>query len=171
MIRIGVSFGVLLLSLVALPVWADLPSCNDDQGNPISMNDTQVLQWKQTEPNGWRGRGNIDGTVINVEPDQSGHNHFIVQIGPNAQTDIIELIYNYEFGALPEIDVGMEVQACGDFIQSNAQNGPYAASPAGAILHWVHGDPRHHHPDGYVAVNGTAYGFDFTNAGRGGTDY
>jgi hypothetical protein len=127
------------------------------------MNDQQILQWKQSEPNGWKGRGNIAGVVLDVEPDATGHNHFIVQIGPNAQTDVIEVIYSYDFGALPTVTVGMELQACGDFIQSYAQNGPYAASPAGAIIHWLHVDPAHRHPDGFVYINGVDYGTDTTN--------
>lgn len=147
------------------------PVCYDDQGNAIpDNNNAQVLQWKQTEPNNWQGRGNIEGTVIDVEPDASGHNHFIIQIGPDAQTDIVEVIYNYDFGDLPQITVGMDIEACGDFIQAFAQSGPYAASPAGAIIHWVHGDPAQRHPDGFVMVNGTVYGFDYTHA-RGGANY
>ncbi|MDR3608613.1 MAG: DUF3465 domain-containing protein [Oligoflexia bacterium] len=158
-------------ALIASAAFADTaPDCYDRNGHVMAVDDGQVLQLKQSEPNGWRGRGNVDGTVIQVEPDHSGHNHFIVQIGPNAQTDIIEIIYNYDFGDLPAVQVGMEIQACGDFIESTAQNGPYPPSPAGAILHWVHVDPAHRHPDGFVMINGAVYGSDTTNAGHGPND-
>ena len=110
------------------------PICDNDQWQPIGNNDQQVLQWKQSVPNAWLGRAHIYGNVVAVLPDATGHNHYIVQIGPNAQTDVIELIYSYEFGALPQVGVGMPVEACGDFIQSYARSGPYAPSPAGAIV-------------------------------------
>ena len=60
----------------------------------------------------------------------------------------------------------MSIEACGDYITSTAQSGPYPPSPDGAILHWVHMNPAGRgHDAGFLAINGTLYGQDAANAG------
>ena len=135
---------------------ASSEQCNDN-GQPMSFNNDQVLQWKTSEPNGYHARGYVQGTVDEVFSDMTGHHHFSVQIGSQS-SDHIEVIYQLNFGDMPEPQVGEQVIACGDFINSFAQNGGYQPSPDGAIIHWVHRSPSPNHDDGFVILNGQLYG-------------
>lgn len=156
----SVSIGISLTAFAALtPVNGSGTGqiyCTD-HGQPMSINDDQVLQWKNSEPNQFLARGYIQGTVDEVFPDLTGHHHFSVKIGP-LDTDHIEVIYQLNFGMMPEPNIGDQVIACGDFINSFAQDQSGPASPDGAILHWVHRDPAGKHDNGFVVVNGTIYG-------------
>jgi hypothetical protein len=130
-----------------------------DHGRPLPVNNAQVLQWKTSTPNQFLARGHVIGRIEQIYTDQSGHNHFSIQIGPNSN-QMLEVIYNVEFGALPNLAIGMQVEACGDYITSNAQAGPYPPSPAGAIIHWVHYNPSGHgHDSGFLVIDGSLYGY------------
>ena len=86
-----------------------------------------------------------------------------MQIGDEV-TEVIEVIYNEAFGDVEEdVKVGDQVEACGDYITSNAPSGPYPASPDGAILHWVHMASGSGHPNGYLRINGMLYGDEQPN--------
>lgn len=140
------------------------PEC-PSYGKNLEVNNAQVLHWKRTTPSGFRERGHVQGIVINIYNDKSGHDHFSIQIGRH-QEDTLEIIYNQDFGSIPQIEVGMLVEACGDFITSTQQNGPYPPSPDGAILHWVHMNPQFRgHDPGFLMLAGGLYGQDTTNAG------
>jgi hypothetical protein len=126
---------------------------------PVPINNAQALVWKTSTANQYTARSHVMGRVAKVYPNQSDHNHFSLQIGPNAR-DTIEVIYNIEFGQLPQMAVGMEVEACGDFINSFAQAGPYPPSPDGAIIHWVHYNPNGKgHDSGFLMIDGVLYGY------------
>lgn len=128
-------------------------------GKAIPINDAQALSWKTSTPNQFLARGHVAGRVVRVYPNQTDHNHFSLQIGPGPR-DTIEVIYNIEFGALPQMAIGMTVEACGDFINSFAQSGPYPPSPDGAIIHWVHYNPNgNQHPNGFLMIDGILFGF------------
>jgi hypothetical protein len=147
------------LSLLPLLAGASdaVPPCMAN-GRAIPVNDAQALQWKTSTANQFRARSHISGRVDRVYADQSDHNHFSLQIGPNP-TDTVEVIFNIEFGPLPQMAPGMQVEACGDFINSFAQAGPYPPSPDGAIIHWVHAsnNPRQH-DSGFLVIDGVLYG-------------
>ncbi len=133
------------------------PRCTD-RGKDLPINNDQVLQWKSGSKNGYKARGHILGRALRRYPGKRGHEHFAVQIG-KAASDTIEIVYNTRFGKLPTLRSGAPVEACGDYITSNKQSGPFPASPDGAILHWVHinvGTPGHEH--GYVSVDGVVTG-------------
>lgn len=135
----------------------DVP-CVDDHGNTLDINVEQVLLWKKTTKNQFLARAHIKGVVRVVYPDRNGHDHFQAVIGKNAD-ETIEVIYNESFGALPQVVPGMTVEACGDYITSNAATPQYAPSPDGAIIHWIHrsnNPERHKH--GFVSLNGKMYG-------------
>jgi hypothetical protein len=158
------------LSIAACPLvaHADVPDCLGSDGTELAVNNAQVLQWKVSTPNQTLERAHIQGTLVQLFPDEHGHNHFSVQIG-NQPGDAIEVVYNISFGALPQLTPGMNVEACGDYITSTAQAGPYPASPDGAILHWVHLNPSGHgHASGYVAIDGQAYGQGHGHGNRNG---
>ena len=124
-------------------------------GKPLDIINGQVLTWKTSTANAFLARARIQGTVDQLFPDHSGHRHFSLKIGPQAQ-DHIEVIYNLSFGKLPVPKMGDSVEACGDYITSIAQTGSYPASPDGGIIHWVHRSPGHHE-QGYVILNGVKY--------------
>ena len=115
---LGISAGFLLCSMamMAQAAFADDPACMS-KSQALSVNNDQVLSWKADSSiaSGWLSRANVEGTVLGNFPDHSGHNHFLIQIGPTEQ-DTLEVVYNQEFGALPEIHSGMKAHACGDFI-------------------------------------------------------
>jgi|GEM_PF-1895920 len=133
-----------------------LPACAGDK-SMLDVNNDQVIQWKATTQNQFHARGHIQGHLTNIFPDATGHHHLEVTIG-NSANDTIEVVYNEDFGPLPTLALNQVVEACGDYITSNARSGGYAASPDGAILHWVHLSTNNHHPSGYIAIDGVAYG-------------
>lgn len=126
-----------------------------DHGKPLAIINAQVLQWKTDTANAFLARARISGVVDQHFPDHSGHRHFSLKIGPQP-TDHIEVIYNLSFGKLPVPNIGDKAEACGDYITSISQTGPYPASPDGAIIHWVHQAPNGHEP-GYLILNGVKY--------------
>ena len=129
-----------------------------NQGQVLPVMNEQALQWRETQASGFKTRALISGTVDEVFPDQTGHRHFSLKVGPNPG-DHIEVIYNESFGAMPLPQTGEEAQACGDYIVATQQNGGYAASPDGALVHWVHKNTDHSsHDNGYVVLNGVVYG-------------
>jgi hypothetical protein len=162
-------FGFVLWAIVFVnggaAVAADVaPSC-PAYGRDLAINNAQVLHWKRTTPNQFRERANISGKVVQVFPDRTGHDHFVIQIGRQAD-DTIEVIYNQDFGAMPEPRIGASVQACGDYITATARSGPYPPSPVGAIIHWVHMNPRGRgHDPGFVLMDGVLYGMQADTAG------
>lgn len=155
----GVSASVALFIQVAVAGGLPAPSCLEDREHartPIGVINAQLLEWKRSEPDQFSRRGHLAGIALKPYDDRSGHDHFPVRIGPDAN-DIIEVIYNQEFGDLPAIVPGMQVEACGDFIVSKVA-GQYPKSPAGAIIHWVHASNTPDHEHGYVIINGVLYG-------------
>ena len=136
---------------------AGSPPCLGTNGAPLPVNDQQVINWKNSTPNQYHNRGHIEGVLTQVFSNNHGHHHFEVKIGPNPG-NTIEVIYNEAFGSLPQLQPGDQIEACGDYITSNAQAGRYPPSPDGAILHWVHEAPRPTHESGYVVVDGQVCG-------------
>jgi hypothetical protein len=156
-----------------IPLTWDSPDCMDDGQRALSVDNGQVIEWKAKTPNQFKARANVVGEIVRVFPDRNSHNHFEIKIGPQPN-DVLEVIYNKSFGTLRDTREGMKVQACGDYITSVAQSGPYPPSPSGAIIHWVHFNPREGgHPHGYLIIDGELFGDDVEMAkrrdsGRGG---
>ena len=139
------------------------PTCMDDHNQPTDFNNEIVLDWEAHTANQFKSRGHISGAVVRNYGDQGPHIHISVQIGSQV-TEVIEVIYNQAFGhVVDEVKVGDQVEACGDYITSNAPSGPYPASPDGAILHWVHMANGSGHPNGYLRINGMLYGDEQPN--------
>ncbi len=127
-------------------------------GQALAINNDKVLQWKASTPNQYHDRGHVSGPVMRVFDDRPGHTHFEIQIG-KSPNDVLEVVYNTEFGQLPDIQVGMQVEACGDYITATAKAGPYPPSPSGAIIHWVHTNPSGRgHDSGFLIIDGVLYG-------------
>jgi hypothetical protein len=145
---------------------ANAPECAGDNSRALPVDNAQVLTWKARTPNQFKARAFVRGPIVRVFPDRNDHNHFEIKIGPS-EKDVLEVIYNNAFGDLRDTREGMSVEACGDYITSIAQSGPYPPSPSGAIIHWVHFNPREGgHPHGFLVIDGELFGDDIEKAGR-----
>jgi hypothetical protein len=153
---VKLGLGLVLLFSVQ-KAFAEVPTCLDNDKTAMDINNAQVIDWKDTTPNEYHNRGNVTGTISKIYPNETGHNHFELQMGTDAD-DYIEIIYDIEFGKLPKLSEGMSVQACGDYITSNAPYQSYSASPDGALIHWVHWSDEKKHPSGFLMINGEEYG-------------
>gem|GEM_PF-567094 len=148
------------------PVGVEAPDCHDDNRRSLQVDNGQVVTWKAKTPNQFKARAYVQGEVVRLFPERNSHDHFEIQIGPNPK-DVLEVIYNKSFGDLRDVRPGMTVAACGDYITSTAQSGPYPASPSGAIIHWVHFNPREGgHPHGFLIIDGELFGDDVEMAER-----
>jgi hypothetical protein len=161
-VRVGITGFVKLAALVLLfgnpmQALAAAPACLQLNGTVIPVDNDKVLLWKTSTPNQYLARAHITGIVQKAYANQSGHNHFSIKIG-DAATDTIEVIYNISFGALPHIVAGMQVETCGDFINSFAPAGSYPTSPDKAIIHWIHKSDSNNHASGFLTINGVNYG-------------
>jgi hypothetical protein len=133
------------------------PNCLGNNSQILPIDDVQVLTYKTTTPNQFLARAHIQGVLQHAYADKSGHDHFEIKIG-SGPTDNIEVVYNQEFGSLPQLRPGMIVEACGDYITSNAATSKYPPSPDGAIVHWVHRANGGNHQSGYLVINGILCG-------------
>jgi hypothetical protein len=137
------------------------PECIGEEGQAIPIDNSTPISWKIKEANGWQTRSHIDGYFVAVTNDGNSHFKFTIQIGPD-KNDLIEVVYNKEFGQYPAVFPGMKVEACGDFINAFAQFGRYPPSPAGAIIHWVHKNPKYSpgkHEHGYLVMDQVLVGY------------
>lgn len=130
--------------------------CLDDDNRSIPIENDQVLEWKKTTRNLFKDRTHVIGYVVKIYPDRNDHNHFSIQIG-DGKSDTLEVVYNKDFGKLPALRLGDEVEACGDYITST-KAGKYPVSPDRAIIHWVHSANKDFHQDGFLIINGVLYG-------------
>lgn len=128
----------------------------------IRINNEQVLNLKKTARNGVEYRAFVAGRLVQSPWIKNKHVRFIMSIGPDKK-DLLEVIYNLKFGAMPQISPTAEIKVCGDFINSNQRHNGYDASPAGAVIHWVHFNPgtrEMQHEHGFIMVDDKLVGFD-----------
>ncbi len=164
------SLGLFFLGLhsaLASGWGAAVPQCLDNNRTPLPVNNAKVLQWRESTQDQFQDRGFVQGVITNVYPDQTGHAHFALNLDQSSGGDI-EIIYNQEFGRLPNLQPGMTVVACGDYITAGPRS--RLPSPMGAIIHWVHYNPGDRdggrHPNGYLIINGQTFGFSAQTAGN-----
>lgn len=141
------------------------PSCLDFDRRPLEVNNNEVLQWKEKTPNQYKDRALIVGSLINVILDRKSHLHLEMDLTPEEgsddRDDHIEIVYNKEFGRVDRLEKGLEIVACGDYITSNEQSGPYKPSPLGAIVHWVHASNNtQKHVHGFLMIDGKLFGHE-----------
>lgn len=156
--------GFIVITLAALLFSAQsfsqmpAPDCLDN-GETLQFNNDSVLNWKSNTANQYHDRAYIQGNLVKAYPDHSGHHHYEVRIGANP-SDLVEVIYNEQFGALPnDIKPGAKIKACGDYITSNKPSGSMPASPDGAIVHWIHSsNDLAKHDSGFLIINDIIYG-------------
>jgi hypothetical protein len=155
--EVSVKLGVWLLCLSSLSFGASVPRCRAG-GRELSVNNNEVLRWKESTRTDFHARAHIDGWVVRIYPVHSNHLHFAVQIG-DERRDTVEVVFSLKFGRPAGFGKGSRVEACGDFIQADRPSHGYPASPDGAIVHWVHSSPEEYrHPSGYLMIDGNVYG-------------
>jgi hypothetical protein len=134
-----------------------LPPCMVGNLN-LAINNAQISHWKTSTPNQYLARGHVHGRITRLFPDHSGHAHFEVSMDGGVN-DTLEAVYDLKFGSIPHPAIGMEVEACGDYITSNLATRQYPRSPDDAIIHWIHrSDNLGSHPDGFLVLDGQLYG-------------
>lgn len=154
----------LVLGFVTLSsAEAKYPTCMDFDRRPLPVNNDEVLKWKDNTPNQYKDRALVVGSLVGVLLDRKSHLHLEMDLTPEQgsadRDDHVEIIYNKEFGNVDKIAPGLEVVACGDYITSNAQSGPYKPSPVGAIVHWVHASNNtEKHVHGFLMIGGKMFG-------------
>lgn len=181
---VGRFFGVVLIAAAQLAQAQDLsPPClardrQTGREHRLVVNNEHVLRLKKTTPNQTQSRAYVAGTYLHEysDPSGGGHNHFSIQIGASTQkVDRLEVVFNVEFGRLPRLNPGDQVEACGDYITANAPTEKYRASPDDAIIHWVHENPRgssgRGHESGFLRINGVVYGHRGINNSRPRSDH
>lgn len=134
-----------------------LPPCD---GAP-TVNNAQVLQWKENTKSGYKARAFVEGIVVATLVDRGSHLHIEIDLSnaSSSRSEHLEVIYNKQFGEVPQYRQGSLVQACGDYITSTQRNGGYDPSPVGAIIHWIHMSPKpNNHPSGFLAIDGKVTG-------------
>jgi hypothetical protein len=152
---------------VVLGVWAStgfagpqVPDCLDGR-DALPVDNVRVLKLKTSTANAYKARAHVEGQIVRLFPDRNDHLHVEIQIGKNPN-DLLEVVYSFAFGSTAEPRVGMRVEACGDYITSTAQTGAYPPSPSGAIIHWLHHNPKNRgHEHGYLMMDGVLYGMGF----------
>jgi len=161
--------------------WVDVPAAAEETNLPDCLdrnrqvirgdNNEEVLRWKEETKNQYKDRALIKGVLVGITLDRRSHLQLEVNlVGDENSRDVrnhIEVIYNKSFGEVAAVSPGMTVEACGDYITSNAQSGPYKPSPMGAILHWVHkSNTPNRHASGFLAIDGKVYGLKDEKGGR-----
>ncbi len=155
---IGLFALVISVSITLAGQTSKMPGCPGRNGQ-LPVNNEEILQWKGSTKVGWSERGHALGRIVEIYPDRNGHLHFSIQIGRNEE-ESLEIVYNESFGRVDDLRVGDKVQACGDYITANGKHKGYPPSPDGAILHWVHENPRSGgHPSGFMMVNDRLFGY------------
>ena len=140
-----------------------VPTCLGVHDEKLDLNPADVMEWKHSSKNQYHNRGHLKGNITKLYDSKNGHRHFEITFNDDRTQDTIEIIYNEDFGQLPQLELGESVEACGDYITSTAPSGPYPASPNGAILHWVHNNPSGKgHPPGYLVISNVLYGYNMS---------
>lgn len=111
-----------------------------------SANDSDIVRAvnDQRRVNFVEGGGMV---VTKVLPDDNNglkHQKWVVRLS-NGKT--MQAVYNSDMCPRVPVQVGDVVAMGGMFLWTNT----------GALLHWLHHDPRGNRPDGYVFVNGKYY--------------
>jgi len=174
---------LLAVALIRLIETEEMPPpCMKTADEVLPINNEEVLRWKRETKHNFYARGHIKGVisaVYAIQPnDRPGvsHSMFQLTLGPG-EDDIILMQYNRHFGVLPDLRVGMKVEACGEYVTKNrtkaiparearpASEGVPArkaraareARPQGALFHIMHwwGAPE---TSGYIKIDGRVYG-------------
>lgn len=121
--------------------WVQKPgsSVNDDSDLVRAVRDRRRLNFIEA--------GNV---VVNkiLEDDTDGlqHQRWYVRLSDGS---VVFAVYNIDMN-VERVPLQMN--------QQMAMGGEFKWTNNGALLHWLHADPKKNRPDGYVTVNGHRYG-------------
>lgn len=115
-------------------------------GTAGATDDAQIVAAVQSKRrlNFVEGSGMV---VVKLLPDDTNgleHQKWVVRLSNGAE---MQAVYNTDMCERVPLKVGDTVAMGGQFIWTNQ----------GALLHWLHFDPKQHRPDGYVELNGKVY--------------
>ncbi len=133
--------------------FARIPVCYNNK-DKVLIDNHQALSLRDFMENGFKTRALLEGTLVSVLENKQGHTHLEIDLDNDSQTldDRIEVIYNNEYGDLPDLKKGDRLIACGDFILD-------AYSPYKAIIHWLHKSLNvKKHNDGFLVINNIVFG-------------
>ena len=137
---------------------------NFDKKSQLPWMNTWVMKWLKIGERKCRMRAMVKGVVVNRFDDSTGHRNYEFDLDNDGRGDLT-LVYQNEFGTLPDVAPGTTVVACGDFIKDDSiqhKDGRTITLPG--LIHWVHSNDgaRDHgtclHPDGFLNINGVNYG-------------
>jgi hypothetical protein len=111
---------------------------NDDLALVAAVNSHQRVDYVEA--------GNLVVTAL-LPDDTKGLPHQKWQ-AKLSDGDIITVVYNSDMGQRVPVQVGDRFGVGGQYIPTGRTG----------IIHWVHADPQHRRPDGYVYFNGVVYG-------------
>lgn len=127
-----------------------------DKKEPLQIDNNKAINIKLFQGHGFKTRAYLKGIAIQEIKKSQGHTHIEVDLNLSSEDndDQIELIFNNQYGVLPEIKGGEEIVMCGDYIVDH-----YSKNKA--IIHWVHKSPnqkKHNH--GFIIINNVVYGLN-----------
>ncbi len=140
----------LLTPLLALQAFAGNFGSIDQPGQV--QNDQALVQAVRARRNVFYVQG-ANLTVRKVLPDDTSglpHQKWIAQLTDGST---IQVVYNSDMGNRVPMKEGDTFGVGGQFLWLRTQG----------LIHWLHEDPRHNRPDGYIYFNGVVYGE--TNSG------
>jgi hypothetical protein len=93
----------------------------------------------------------LTGTVITKPTYFFGtHTHCEhEQFGIQTRAGVVQVIDNVGIAPRVPVQPGDSVEVRGDMVRDPGKPSP--------IIHWTHHDPGHHHPDGFIRLNGKLY--------------
>ncbi len=112
----------------------------------LPKNDSEIVKVVSAQKGAYyvQGSGMVVKTVLPDDTQGAQHQKFIVTLS-NGQN--MMAVYNSDMCERVPVKVGDVVAMGGQFIWTDR----------GALLHWLHRDPRKNRPDGYVYLNGKYY--------------
>lgn len=112
----------------------------------LPKNDSEIVKVVSAQKGAYyvQGSGMVVKTILPDDTQGAQHQKFIVTLS-NGQN--MMAVYNSDMCERVPVKVGDVVAMGGQFIWTDR----------GALLHWLHRDPRKTRPDGYVYVNGKYY--------------
>lgn len=122
------------------------PNDRGEERSPGNEDDSEIVRAvvNRRRVDFVEGRGMV--VIRTLADDTNGlrHQKWVVQLSNGSS---MMAVYNLDMCERVALKVGDHVAMGGQFVWTNQ----------GALLHWLHYDPRKTRPDGYVEVNGKVY--------------
>ncbi len=137
---------LLVSTLFSLQLAIASPSQNEDHPGKIS-GDKAIVNAVHSRRNSFFVEG-ADLVVTKTLPDDTTglpHQKWEAKLSDGS---VVQIVYNSDMGARVPIQAGDHFAVGGQFLWLGHSG----------LIHWLHDDPRHNRPDGYIYYNGTVYG-------------